>query len=271
MIKTTYKITQMDCPSEENLIRMQLDSFTSISRLDFDISQRQLVIIHRGEQEEDIHSALSNLHLGEQKIRREELNESELPDEESLEANQSQRRMLLIVLLINFSFFALEAMTGIFSHSMGLVADSLDMLADALVYGISLLAVGKSLVRKKRAARTAGYLQVILAGLGLAEILRRFYHSTELPNPLIMVIVSALAMIANGVCLILLQKSQNKEDAHLKASLIFTSNDLVINLGVILAGILVYISGNPLPDLIIGIIVFLVVTQGALRILKLGK
>jgi len=79
-----------------------------------------------------------------------------------------------------------------------------------------------------------------------------------------------LALIANSVCLYLLQKSKS-EEAHMKATMIFTSNDIIINTGVILAGILVLLTQSKYPDLIIGSIVFLIVVRGALRILKLGK
>ena len=86
-----------------------------------------------------------------------------------------------------------------------------------------------------------------------------------------MIIISILALIGNGICLYLLQKSRDNEEAHMKASLIFTSNDVVINLGVILAGILVYWLNSNMPDLIIGTIVFIIVSKGAFRILSLSK
>ena len=85
-----------------------------------------------------------------------------------------------------------------------------------------------------------------------------------------MIIVSILALLANGLCLFLLQKSKSKE-AHMQASMIFTSNDVIINSGVIVAGVLVLWTGSRLPDLIVGAIVFIVVVRGALNILKLGK
>jgi len=150
------------------------------------------------------------------------------------------------------------------------VADSLDMLADAFVYGISLFAVGGTLVRKKKIAKIAGYFQITLAVVGFVEVLRRFLGVEKMPDFSTMIIVSVFALIANGICLYLLQKSKSKE-AHMQASMIFTSNDVVINLGVIIAGVLVnYLDSNK-PDLIIGTIVFVLVIQGAIRILKLAK
>lgn len=153
---------------------------------------------------------------------------------------------------------------------MGLVADSLDMLADSLVYGISLFAVGATVARKKNIAKIAGYFQIALAVLGFVEVNRRFFGVEEMPDFGMMIIVSILALTANGFCLYLLHKSKSKE-AHMQASAIFTSNDVIINLGVITAGILVYLFGSNKPDLLIGTIVFVVVIRGAMKILRLGK
>ena len=161
--------------------------------------------------------------------------------------------------------------TGLISKSMGLVADSLDMLADSFVYGISLFAVGGTLTKKKRIAKIAGYFQITLAIIGFSEVLRRFFGAEELPDLWTMIIVSILALIANGICLYILQKSKSKEEAHMKASMIFTSNDIIINLGVISAGLLVNWLDSNKPDLIVGTIVFGLVVQGAFRILKLSK
>lgn len=86
-----------------------------------------------------------------------------------------------------------------------------------------------------------------------------------------MIVISFFALIANGICLYLLQRSKSKEEAHMKATMIFTSNDVIINLGVITAGVLVNRLNSNKPDLIIGTIVFILVIQGARRILKLAK
>ena len=71
-------------------------------------------------------------------------------DHADVESSDVQTKLLGTVLIINFSFFTIEITTGLFSKSMGLVADSLDMLADAFVYGLSLWAVGSTLFRKKK-------------------------------------------------------------------------------------------------------------------------
>ena len=264
MNKTVFEISKMDCPSEENLIRMKLDGIAGIVNLDFDIPNRKLTVFHSGETDQ-IEKAVMALNLGGKKISTEQTDQTEFND------NSNQKKLLWIVLGINFAFFLIEMTTGLISKSMGLVADSLDMLADSFVYGISLLAVGGTLIKKKRIAKLAGYFQITLAIIGFLEVLRRFFGAEKLPDFSTMIIVSVFALIANGICLYLLQKSKGKEEAHMKASVIFTSNDVIINLGVIIAGFLVNWLSSDKPDLIIGTIVFVLVIQGAFRILKLSK
>jgi len=264
MQKTIFEITKMDCPSEENLIRMKLDGISSIANLDFDIKNRKLTVFHSGEIDQ-IEKSVIELNLGGKKIS------TEQTDQTDFEEHTNQRKLLWTVLGINFAFFIIEMTTGLISKSMGLVADSLDMLADSFVYGISLFAVGGTLIKKKRIAKLAGYFQIILAIIGFLEILRRFFGNEKLPDFKTMIIVSIFALIANGICLFLMQKSKSKEEAHMKASMIFTSNDVIINLGVLIAGFLVHWLNSGKPDLIIGTIVFVLVIQGAFRILKLSK
>ncbi|GAL67119.1 cation transporter [Jejuia pallidilutea] len=264
MQKTIFEISKMDCPSEENLIRMKLDGISSIANLDFDIPNRKLTVYHEGEINL-IETSILQLNLGGNKIS------TEITDKTIFNDNANQKKLLWSVLAINFLFFIIEITTGLISKSMGLVADSLDMLADSFVYGISLFAVGGTLIRKKQIAKIAGYFQITLAIIGFVEVLRRFFSTEQLPNFSTMIIVSVFALIANAICLYILQKSKSKDEAHMKASMIFTSNDVIINFGVIVAGVLVNWLNSNKPDLIVGTIVFILVIQGAVRILKLSK
>lgn len=164
----------MDCPSEENLIRMKLDDLPQIKHLQFNINERKLTIYHKG-QHRIIMQQLDELKLGAQLFSTEKTQES------TFEKNHNQRKALWSVLIINFAFFGIEITTGVISKSMGLVADSLDMLADSFVYGISIFAIGRSLTLKKRVAKIAGYFQMTLAVLGFAEVLRRFWARNNFP------------------------------------------------------------------------------------------
>lgn len=264
MLRSEYHIPKMDCPSEENMIRLKLDGIGEIEKLEFDLESRKLWVYH-SDRNPEITGRLEELNLGCESVET-----TEYRGEIEMESEKAQSKLLWTVLAINFSFFLIEITTGLLSRSMGLVADSLDMLADASVYGLSLWAVGSTLARKKSIAGFSGIIQFVLAGLGIFEVIRRFVVVEAVPDFKTMIGVSVLALIANAICLYLLQRSKSDE-AHMKASMIFTSNDVIINSGVIVAGILVLITQSKYPDLVIGGIVFIIVVRGAVRMIKLGK
>jgi Co/Zn/Cd efflux system component len=264
MQKTIFKIEKMDCPSEEQMIRMKLNGLTNITSLDFDIPNRQLTVFHEGSYDQ-VYQRLETLNFDTTLHQSVEI---KTPIED--ESQDQQRTILWQVLAINIFFFVLEIITGFIANSMGLVADSLDMLADSLVYSLALFAVGGTITRKKNIAKASGYFQMALAILGMVEVIRRFIGNEHVPAFGIMIIISLLALIGNSTCLYLLQRSKSKE-AHMQASMVFTSNDVIANLGVIMAGGLVYITNTKYPDLLVGSIVFVLVGYGALKILRLSK
>jgi Co/Zn/Cd efflux system component len=183
--------------------------------------------------------------------------------------SKEESRVLIILLLINAVMFITEFAFGWLSESTGLIADSLDMLADALVYGVSLYAVGKSLYVKANSAMLSGCLQITL-GIGvLLDILRRAIIGSE-PESGFMIAVSLVALIANVICLVLLAKHRNGE-VHMRATWIFTKNDVIANLGVITAGILVAYFSTAIPDLVIGCIISAVVIRGGIQIINEAK
>jgi Co/Zn/Cd efflux system component len=260
-----FHIAKMDCPSEENLIRLKLQDFKgTIHFLDFDLEQRELAIWYEGEFPR-LQSLIADLELSDRVLSRDWQKPPELK-----ENPRRERRLLIYVLLINFSFFFIELFTGLYSTSFGLQADGLDMLADALVYGLALMALNRSVSLQKRVALAAGILQISLAGLGLYSLGIRFTAADYTPLSSVMIATSFLALLANSWCLYLLHSHRSKK-ASWQASTIFTSNDVIINAGVITAGVLVWYFQSPWPDLLIGLTIFLIVAYGAFRIFKLSK
>jgi Co/Zn/Cd efflux system component len=185
----------------------------------------------------------------------------------ALKTEQKETRILKWLLAINAVMFSVEITAGWLAQSTGLIADSLDMFADAAVYGVSLYAVGRSVRMKVHAAHFAGWLQVVLALGALGEVLRRYYFGSE-PASALMMSFGLLALAANSLCLVLIAKSRDS-GAHMKASWIFSANDVIANLGVILAGLLVALTGSRYPDLAIGLVIGVIVLNGARRILQL--
>ncbi|HCA5285774.1 TPA: cation transporter [Acinetobacter nosocomialis] len=259
---STYLIPKMDCSAEEQMVRMTLSPLQQVKGLTFDLSQRKLTVYHTSGIGE-ITAKLESLGFGAELVETVRTTEDlpEIPDP------AKQTRVLKLLLAINGVLFFIEFISGIIAASTGLIADSLDMFADAAVYGIALYAVGKAARYQVKAAHFAGWIQLILASIVIVDVIRRFMFGSE-PESSIMIIIALCALIANAACLYLLTGHKNG-GAHMKASWIFTANDVIVNMGVILAGILVAWTGSAYPDLIIGILVSLFVLNGARKILAL--
>jgi cation diffusion facilitator family transporter len=174
------------------------------------------------------------------------------------------RRALLVLLGLNGVMFVVELVAGWRAESMGLMADGLDMGADAAVYLLALLAVGASAQRKINAARFAGHVQLALAFLAILEVGRRLVMGSA-PEPPIMLGVSFAALAVNIGCLAMLRRHREGE-VHLQAAWIFSATDVQANLGVLTAAVLVDALGSPIPDLVIGLAISALVLRGALRI-----
>lgn len=269
MQKTLLSVPGMDCPSEEKLIRMALNGHSAVKALHFDLAKREMTVVHDGEAAPVVR-LLEPLNFGT-RIIRSEPHALAVGDADNFApvGEPGEAKVLKALLAINALMFLVELTFGWIAQSTGLVADSLDMFADAAVYGVSLYAVGKAIQRQRQAARLSGYLQLLLAITAIVEVARRYYFGSE-PFVLYMVAVSCLALVANVSCLALISKHRTG-GVHMQASWIFSANDVIANIGVILAGALVYVTKSPYPDLIIGGIIAAIVFRGALKILKISS
>lgn len=269
--KSLYKIPKMDCPSEERLIRMVLDDMQGIENLKFDLKNRELTVLHGEADPQAILSKLVPLNFGAELTRTDDY-KPEVDADVFLfdpESTKKEAQVLKLLLVINAVMFVVELATGFFAQSAGLIADSLDMFADAIVYGVSLYVVGKSKHLQSKAAMLSGIFQLVLAIGALSEVVRRFIFGSE-PNSPMMMGIAVLALAANASCLVLLTKHR-EGPVHMKASWIFSTNDVIANVGVVVAGALVYLFNSRIPDLVVGSIIAFVVLRGSLTIIKLAR
>ena len=250
------------CTAEEQLVRMRLAQLDGIDHIGIDLITREVTVDHTGNTAA-ITAALDSLDLGTSHlgdgaapIRRVD------PDRE--------RTGLRIALAINGALFAAELTFGLISRSMGLIADGLDMGADASVYALSLAAVGSTTMRKNRLARTSGYLQIGLTIVGLIEVIRRVAIETEPPDTTTVIVLALFALAGNIATMIVLHRIKTDE-AHLQASWIFTANDIKVNALVIASALAVLLTDSAIPDLAAGAIIFAIVANGARRIIQLAS
>ncbi len=264
MNKTTFAIPRMDCAAEERLVRMALDGRPEVRRITTDLSVREVTVLHEGNAQQ-IEALLAPLRLEARVI------ETAIASEQDQAAgvrNNPEERTITMVLVINAAMFVGEMIGAFLADSSGLLADSLDMLADAAVYSTALFGVRRGHEEQLKAARVSGVLQLLLALGAFAEVARRVVRGSEPEAPL-MIAVAIAALAANVVCMWLLARHRNG-GAHMQASWIFTTNDVIANLGVIAAGLLVQLLHSAVPDLLVAVIIAFLVLSGAIRILRLN-
>lgn len=180
--------------------------------------------------------------------------------------NAQDRKILIAVLSINLAQCAAGAGIGVWASSTALIGAALDNLADASVYAVSLYAVGRAPAVKVRAAKLSGFLLIGLAAVLLFEVVRRFRGGEE-PVGAAMMAMAAVNAALNLVCLQLLNKHRGN-DVNFKASAIFTNNDSIVNVSIVLSGALVMWLGSNIPDLILGTGVALIAASGGRKILQ---
>ena len=260
--RSVLYIPGMDCPSEEQQIRLRLAD-ADIAAMRFDLPGRRLVVDHGGDPR-DIVRRLEPLGFGAELQASDWLAADDRP---ATVGDDAEAHVLRLLLAINGLMFVIEMIAGWWAGSSGLVADAADMFADAGVYGVALYAVGRSARHKRFAARLSGVLQLLLAVGVLVETVRRAAVG-GMPEEITMIGVSLLALAANVACLALVSRHRDG-GVHMRASYIFSANDVLANLGVMVAAVLVAWTSSPWPDRVIGCTIGIVVLTGAIRILRL--
>jgi cation diffusion facilitator family transporter len=164
-----------------------------------------------------------------------------------------QKGVLQLVLAINAAMFAVEGIAGLFAHSTALLADSLDMLGDAFVYGLSLYALHRSAGWRAGAALTKG---LIMAAFGIGVVIEAVLKLAAgvVPEGSLMGMFGLLAMAANVSCLILLMRHRS-DDLNMRSTWVCSRNDVMANGGVLLAAGGVAITGTAWPDILIGLLI----------------
>ena len=175
-------------------------------------------------------------------------------------------RLLWIVLVINSVMFVIEGTAGLLAHSTALLADALDMLGDALVYGFSLFVLNRS-ARWQTGASLAKGLFMLAFGVGV--LLEAFYKVIVpvMPGVEVMGIVGALALAANLVCFTLLYRHRD-DNLNMSSTWLCSRNDLISNVGVLLAAGASFLLVSRWPDILIGVLIAGLFLHSAVDVLR---
>lgn len=168
--------------------------------------------------------------------------------------HETDRRTLATAFLVNVAMFGVGLVGWRLAKSTALLADALDMLADASGYAMAYLAIGASARRQRSAARWNGAMLIALGVGVLGEVADRWFRGYE-PEGAWISAFACLSLLANGVVLRMLRKYRSAPEVHLRATWIDTRADVLVNVGVLAAGALIELSGYRLIDLLAGIVI----------------
>lgn len=184
----------------------------------------------------------------------------------SANTDRARRRVLWIVLVINVLLFAGEFTAGWWADSSALQADSLDSLGDALVYILSIVVIGGTLRQRSKAVFLKGGIQALFGAAVLVEVSRHAWLGAE-PTASIMAVAASVALVGNLICFVLLTRFRS-DDMNMRSVWLCSRNDLVNNIGVIIAAGLVSWTRSPWPDLVIGALVAVLFLRTAAHVLS---
>ena len=177
-----------------------------------------------------------------------------------------QRRVLRVVLWINLGMFVAELVAGIIAHSTALLADSVDMLGDAIVYGFGLYVIARAPVWQSRAALLKG---IIMAAFGIGivvEVAAKLARGLT-PEAAIMWAVALAALVANASVLVLLGRHR-ADDINMRSAWLCSRNDVIANGGVLLAALGVGLSGSAWPDILVGLGIAVLFATSAVGVIR---
>ncbi|MDH5720153.1 MAG: cation diffusion facilitator family transporter [Spirochaetia bacterium] len=184
-----------------------------------------------------------------------------------LDENQGrQKSALIIVLFINAVMFVVEITAGILANSTALLADSLDMLGDALVYSFSLYVIKRNDRWKAISALIKGGIMAAFGFFVLAQAVYKVIHP-QTPVYETIGFIGFLALLANSFCLYILWRHR-KDDINMRSVYICSRNDIFANTGVILAGAGVWFTNTQWPDLAIGLVIAFIVLRSSFHVIR---
>jgi len=177
-----------------------------------------------------------------------------------------QSSTLKWVLGINAVMFVVELTAGLASGSLALLADSLDMLGDALVYGFSLYVVARGARMKAWAALSKG---IIMAMFGLFVMGQAIYQMLfpHVPGFEVIGAIGLLALAANSLCFALLWRHRS-DDLNMSSVWLCSRNDLIANVSVLLAAAGVWLTHSGWPDILVGLALAALFARSALLVLR---
>jgi len=263
-----YRVTGMDCSSCAEKIQSAVAKLPGVeeARVSIASSMMTLKVDDAARRTSAVEATVTELgyHL-DREGSSPTADEDELPKDLS-HITPAYRRALWIVVLINVGYGLVEIVAGFVARSQALKADALDFMGDGLITFLGLLAIGWSLVWRARSALIQG---LFLAALGVGVLLNTAYRVLVLnqPEAELMGAFGLIALVAN-VAAALVLIPHRAGDANVRAVWLFSRNDALGNVAVVIAAGLVFWTKTAWPDLVVAVIISGLFLQSAWSIIR---
>jgi len=248
-----YRVTGMDCPSCAQKIEGAVRALPGVQDVRVSIASSLMTLsLEEGPaRTEAVERTVEGLGYRLQVV--DAADDVDLPRPDLSHTTAAYRRALWLVVLINVGYGVVEAVAGFVARSQALKADSLDFVGDGVISFLGLLAIGWSLAWRARAALIQG---AFLGVLGLGVLLSTAYRVLvlNLPQAELMGIFGAVALVANVAAAVILLPHRGG-DANARAVWLFSRNDALGNLAVVIAALLVAWTRTAWPDLVVAVVI----------------
>lgn len=188
-------------------------------------------------------------------------------DTERAGRDPAYRRALWWVVILNIGFGILELAGGFLANSQALKADSLDFLGDGSITFVGLLALGWSASRRAHVAMAQGYFLLAL-GIGVIGMAAWRALNAVPPEAELMGGIGIAALAVNVTAALILARFRKQGDAQARAIWLFSRNDALANIAVIIAAAFVFWLDSAWPDLIVAAAIALLFLHSAVEIIS---
>ena len=267
-----YRVTGMDCPSCAAKIEKATRGVGGVEDVKVSIAS-QIMTLRLGDDERlpEIERTVTGLGYQLDRLDRPAARSEAGDDDDELPKDLSHitpgyKRALWIVVLLNVGYGIIEMVGGFISGSQALKADALDFLGDGLITFLGLLAIGWTLAWRARSALIQG---IFLGLLGLGVLVTTGYRVLVLnqPEAELMGLFGAIALVVNVAAAAVLIPHRTG-DANARAVWLFSRNDAIGNLAVVIAAGLVWWTGTPWPDLAVAVVIAGLFLQSSWSIIR---
>lgn len=258
-----YRVTGMDCSSCAAKIEKAAKAMPGVGdvRVSIASGEMSVAVDDAAERLPPLERTVTG--LGYQLARIDE-DDDKIPDLSHV--TPAYKRALWIVVLLNAGYGVVEMVGGFLAGSQALKADALDFVGDGLISWLGLMAIGWGLAARAKAALLQGiFLGLLGLGVFAATVYRVFVLHT--PEAELMGAFGAVALVVNVLAAVVLLPHRSG-DANVRAVWLFSRNDAIGNVAVVIAAGLVAWTGTAWPDLAVAVVIAGLFLQSAVSIIR---